>query len=360
MSGCIDQLDTHTDSTTRQKCASDLPAGLPAGISRRHMLLGSCSTVALAAAATHISGRRRESVFLARNQHYDRDLTATIHDGLIACGFAAEQVNGKRVLLKPNLVEPLREAPQISTNPTVVAATIEVFRNWGASVTVGEAPGHLRDTDLALLESGLQSVLDDTSTPFADLNYEESVWIENQGGVSPLEGFHIPATVATADLIVSLPKLKSHHWVGLTAAMKNLYGTLPGLKYGWPKNVLHYAGIPQTVYDINASLPKTITVVDGIVCMEGDGPIMGTAKEMGLIAVGTNLAATDATLARIMGLDPRRVPYLAIAADRLGPICPSKIVQQGEDWQSLVSPFRLIDYPHIQQLRDKSLAEKVT
>ena len=85
-----------------------------------------------------------------------------------------------------------------------------------------------------------------------------------------------------------MPKLKTHHWMGLTAAMKNLYGTLPGLIYGWPKNVLHYAGIPQTVVDINASLPPRIAIVDGIVCMEGDGPILGTPKPMGLLAIGLN------------------------------------------------------------------------
>ena len=101
-------------------------------------------------------------------------------------------------------------------------------------------------------------------------------------------------------MVKPLPKLKTHHWVGVTAAMKNLYGVIPGIKYGWPKNVLHYAGIPETVADINASLPKTIAVIDGIECMEGDGPIMGTPKPLGLIAISLQPAAVDATCARIM------------------------------------------------------------
>ena len=54
-----------------------------------------------------------------------------------------------------------------------------------------------------------------------------------------------------ADFVVSMPKLKTHHWVGMTASMKNFYGVLPGIKYGWPKNVLHHNGIPETVADIN-------------------------------------------------------------------------------------------------------------
>jgi uncharacterized protein (DUF362 family) len=111
--------------------------------------------------------------------------------------------------------------------------------------------------------------------------------------------------------------------MGMTATMKNLYGVLPGLVYGWPKNVLHHAGIPETVYDINASLPKLIGIVDGIDCMEGDGPILGSRKPMGLIVVGTNLPAIDATIARIMGMVPQRVPYLALVDKRLGTIVES-------------------------------------
>jgi uncharacterized protein (DUF362 family) len=148
-----------------------------------------------------------------------------------------------------------------------------------------------------------------------------------------------------------MPKLKTHHWVGLTVSLKNLYGTLPGCKYGWPKNVLHHAGIPETVVDINASLPKAITVVDGIVCMEGDGPIMGTAKPMGLVIVGTNCTAVDATCARIMGLDPTRVSYLGLASNWLGPLDERSIRQVGESWQSVESPFKVLDRPHLRWLQ---------
>ena len=143
-----------------------------------------------------------------------------------------------------------------------------------------------------------------------------------------------------ADLIVSLPKLKTHHWVGMTCACKNLYGVLPGIKYGWPKNVLHHAGIPETVHDINASLPRTITIVDGIDCMEGDGPIMGTLKRLGVVVVGLNPTAVDATCGTPDGTRPRGISYLQLAADRLGPLADGRIEQRGETWQSLATPFR--------------------
>ena len=132
--------------------------------------------------------------------------------------------------------------------------------------------------------------------------------------------------------------------------MKNMYGVIPGIVYGWPKNVLHYAGIPQSVYDINASLPRTIAIVDGILCMEGDGPIMGTAKPMGLVLVGPNAPAVDATVARLMNLRPENVSYLALAAGRLGPIDDAHIEQRGEAWQPLAQPFKILNAPHLRDL----------
>ncbi len=326
---------------------------------RREMMIGS-SLALIGSGLWYHTWRNQETVFLAGHQTYVKDLARTIRDGLHACGFAKDSIVGRRVLLKPNMVEPFRDVPQMTTHPAVVVAAVEVFRDWGADVVVGEAPGHVRDTDMALEESGIQAALAETGTQFVDLNYEDVVWTANRGGACPLDGFFFPQSVASADVVVSLPKLKTHHWVGITAAMKNLYGTLPGIKYGWPKNVLHHAGIPETVFDINASLPETIAIVDGIVCMEGDGPIMGTPKHLGLIAVGTNLPALDATLARIMGLDARRISYLALAADRLGPICPGKIRQRGDSVGSLASPFELVDFPHIQALRDQTAATKAT
>lgn len=325
----------------------------PAQPNRRALLTaGGLALVGLAGART-----LREmmlptaDVFVARNQRYDGSLVTTIRDGLAACGLGKKQFTGKRVLLKPNMVEPTRLIPHMTTHPAVIVATAEVFRSWGASVSVGEAPGHVRDTEMALVESGVSEALDDARLKFADLNYEDVAWRRNRSRVSPLPGIYFPRSVVEADYVVSLPKMKTHHWVGITCGMKNLYGTLPGIKYGWPKNVLHHNGIPETVIDINASLPSLLTIVDGIECMEGDGPIMGSMKPMGLVLVGANLPAVDATAARIMGLAPERVSYLGLAADRLGPIAEERITQRGERWQELVSPFKILDQPHLRNLR---------
>jgi uncharacterized protein (DUF362 family) len=325
----------------------------PATLDRRALLVGT-GAVAAGLIGYPIARRlftARKPVFLARGQRYGRPLAKTIRDGLLAVGFDSARLRGRRVLLKPNLVEPAREAPHLTTHPAVVLAAAEVFRGWGAEVLVGEAPGHVRDTEFALSESGMGAALQSEKIEFVDFNYSQVRSVPNAGRMSSIEQFRFPRELLEVDLLVSMPKLKTHHWVGFTAAMKNLYGTLPGQVYGWPKNVLHYAGIPQTVVDINASVPRTITVVDGILCMEGDGPIMGTPKRMGLLAVGLNPTALDATLARITGFDPRRVPYLALAEGKLGPIADWAITQRGERWQELVDPFAIIDERHLHVMR---------
>jgi len=324
-----------------------------AAFNRRKLLIAGGAAVAAAASLPVLRRalRLEAPVLVARNQRYDGPLVQTIRDGLLATGFDPATIRGKRVLLKPNLVEPTKACPQMTTRPAVVVAAAEVFRGWEAQVTVGEGPGHMRDTEMALIESGMQAALDDARLDFVDLNYSQVAWTKNRGRTCPLKGFYFPQQVVEADLVVSMPKMKTHHWVGYTGALKNLYGVIPGIKYGWPKNVLHYAGIPQTIYDINASLPKTVAIVDGILAMEGDGPIMGSAKPMGLLVVGTNSTAVDATLGRIMGFDPAKVEYLKLAANRLGPVVEDAIHQRGERWTSVASPFSILDVPALKALR---------
>jgi uncharacterized protein (DUF362 family) len=342
--------------------STDSPSSKPSNPSRRAILAAGGVAVAGLAASRAMQPRWSEptAVFVARASAYASDLTSTIRQGLEACGFDASQFARKRVLLKPNLVEPNRRIPHMTTHPAMIVAAADVFRAWGADVSVGEAPGHMRDTLFALAESGALEALREARLPFVDLNYEETTWRPNLGGFSGLEGMHFPRSIVEADIVVSLPKLKTHHWVGMTATMKNFYGVLPGIKYGWPKNVLHHNGIPETVVDINCSLPRTLGIVDGIECMEGDGPILGSLKPLGLILVGGNLPAVDATAARIMGLEPTRVSYLALAEHRLGPLDERLIEQRGEKWQSVASPFEIIDEEHLQRLRSTATGPLIT
>ena len=105
---------------------------------------------------------------------------------------------------------------------------------------------------------------------------------------------------------------------------------MPGAVYGWPKNLLHVHGIEQSIVDLTATIVPALSLVDGIVGMEGDGPIMGRPKAVDVLAMGTDLPAVDATCARLMGLHPEKMPYLSVSGAFLGNIDEGRIEQRGE------------------------------
>jgi uncharacterized protein (DUF362 family) len=193
-----------------------------------------------------------------------------------------------------------------------------------------------------LEESGLADVLYEDHIPFQDINTMEGVVLPNLGGQTRLATLTFPRVVQEVDWIVSLAKMKTHHWAGATLSMKNFFGVMPGNYYGWPKNVLHQAGIAQSILDINATLKPHFAIVDGITGMEGDGPIMGTSIHAGVLVMGRNLPAVDATCCRIMGIDPHKIEYLRKADQWLGPLHESLIEQRGESWRTVHRPFALV------------------
>ena len=168
----------------------------------------------------------------------------------------------------------------MNTDAQLIGAAAEAFLRLGAaSVTVAEGPGHHRDTELLVYETGLADQLLHRKISFVDLNRDELVKTKLQANYSGLGHLWLPRTVLASDFIVSMPKVKTHHWTGVTLSMKNMFGIVPGSRYGWPKNVLHWAGIHESILDICATVRPHFVIADGIVAMEGDGPLNGTAKK---------------------------------------------------------------------------------
>jgi uncharacterized protein (DUF362 family) len=289
------------------------------------------------------------AVHVARADDYDADLA-----GILRRQYEAFRrqvpLAGKRVVLKPNLVEYHRDKV-INTNPKIVAAVIELCRREGAAeVIVAEGPGHWRNVEYLVRASGLGDVLREHRVPFVDLNHDEPVKTPNLGRLTGLEFLYLSRTVATADVLISLPKLKTHHWAGATLSLKNLFGILPGICYGWPKNELHWRGIDNSIVDIALTRTPDLAVVDGIVGMEGDGPLNGTAKHVGALIMGSDPLAVDATCCRLMQLDPEKIAYLVLGyRKKLGLLRAAEIKQLGEAVEALAQPFETV--PHFQDLR---------
>lgn len=271
---------------------------------------------------------------------YDVDLADVIVRGLSELRV---DVRGRSVLLKPNMVE--YEAGQsINTHALMVAGAATALRRAGArEVVVGEGPGHRRDVEYLLTSTGLADHLRELRVPFVDLNHDDVREVALRSWFTGLRSIMLPASVLRADLVVSLPKLKTHHWAGMTCSMKNFFGVVPGAVYGWPKNLLHVKGIDASILDLVATVRPGLTIVDGVVGMEGDGPIMGRAKPVGMIAMGTDLAAVDATCARVIGVDPDKLVYLNAAGHFLGNVDAGRIEQRGERLERYRTNFDLID-----------------
>jgi uncharacterized protein (DUF362 family) len=161
-------------------------------------------------------------------------------------------------------------------------------------------------------------------------------------------GIYLPRTALAADVVISIARMKTHHWAGATLSMKNLFGVVPGALYGWPKNHLHQVGIGLAVAELYRIFPRSFAVVDGIVGMEGNGPIQGRAKPCGVLVMGGDLAAVDATCCGIMAIDPEKIEYLRRAAS-LGRVRVAAIEQRGETIARVRTPFELI--PKFQHLR---------
>ncbi|HUI41507.1 MAG TPA: DUF362 domain-containing protein, partial [Terriglobia bacterium] len=189
----------------------------------------------------------------------------------------------------------------------------------------------------------LRDHLGPLSGVFVDLNLDDVQCVPLKTRASRLKELCFPKTVLGADFIVSMPKMKTHHWVGATLSLKNMFGVVPGSCYGWPKNVLHWAGISRSILDINGTVRPDFAIVDGIVGMEGNGPIQGTPKAAGVLVLGDDPVAVDATSARVMGLLPERMDYLVRAGTLLGHLKEDKIRQLGESIAAVRTPFEVLD-----------------
>lgn len=302
------------------------------GTTRRRALIGGLGLAAAGVVGINAwevlrQPQRRVGVYRAA---YDAALVDVLIRGIREWPAFASRVRGARVVLKPNLVEFSALHP-INTDPRLLVALVEALRKLDAKgVTVAEGPGHRRDTEMVVEECGLGVLLRDHKIPFVDLNYDVAVNTALVAGTTGLATLPIGRTVLDTDLLISVAKMKTHHWAGATLTMKNLFGTVPGVEVGWPKNVLHYAGIEPSIVDLWTTLRPAFGIVDGIVGMEGDGPLMGSSVDFGAVVMGDDLSAVDATTARLMCLDPHKIAYIQATIKYGGSVSQRRIEQLGD------------------------------
>ena len=257
----------------------------------------------------------KSRVAVLRAGAYSENLEQLLFDGIRQFNLG---LRGRSVLLKPNLVEYIPGKP-VNTDPRLVGAAAEAFLRLGAaSVVVAEGPGHHRDTDLVVHETSLVDQLSQRKIPFVDLNRDELIKTKLRANYSGLGHLWLPRTVLASDFIVSMPKVKTHHWSGVTLSMKNMFGIVPGCRYGWPKNVLHWAGIHESILDVCATVRPHFVIADGIIAMEGDGPLNGTPKALNTILLADDPVTADSALAQLLGFNPWSIQHIREASQFIG------------------------------------------
>ena len=229
----------------------------------------------------------------------------------------AAAVSGRHVLVKPNLLTDREPDKAVTTHPALLRLVLRHLKSSGAIVSVGDSPASAANLQAVLDRTGVGAVCREAGVPFVSFEQAGADSYETDGF-----RFAIARPVAEADLIVSLPKVKSHSLTKLTAAVKNLYGAVPG----YSKTTLHrlhprpddFGRLLQAIWRV---LPPTVSIADAVVGMEGQGPANGRPVNLGFLAASADPFALDIALCRILRLRPDTIPYLKGTLHAHAPEC---------------------------------------
>lgn len=279
-------------------------------------------------------------VVLIRAESYDVDeVRRAVTRGMDLLGGAGKFAKpGQKVLLKPNLL--IGEVPDkcVTTHPAVFRAVAELFLQTGASLSFGDSPSIGSPTGAAK-KAGLLQVAEELGVPEADFRTPVDVFYEK--GLQNRK-FVIAKAVRDNDVIVSLPKLKTHAFEKYTGCVKNQFGCIPGFRKGEYHIKLPNADdFARMLVDLNGLVKPALYIMDGIMAMEGNGPRGGKPRRMGIILFSEDPIALDATVCRLIDLDPELVPTIRYGHQAgAGKFREDEIELAGDDF----SGFRLPDF----------------
>jgi len=247
---------------------------------------------------------------------------------------------GDRVLVKLNLLSAKSPEAAVTTHPAIVKATVELVQELGAIPVLGDSPGggSTAASYKALLEkTGIQAVIDKTGCEI--VRFDEAKREVAPAKAKTFKKLTLAKAVTEADVIIRLPKLKTHTLTYYTGAVKLLYGYIPGLFK--TEYHLHTANdinlFADLLLDIHETYPPALTLMDAIVGMEGAGPSNGKPRKIGLVLSSKSCTALDYVAATIAGFDPMSVPTVRLAQERgVGPARLEDVRIYGERVQPLV------------------------
>ena len=242
-------------------------------------------------------------VALVRCESYDTDqVKKAVKRGLDLLGGASEFVKAdEKILLKPNWLAADPPEKCSTTHPAVFRAVAELLQAEGAKLSFGDSPG-FQSPDAAAKRTGIGTIAAELDINLGDFKSGRETFFK-EGHQN--KRFTLANAIADNDGIISLPKMKTHGFMRATGAVKNQFGCIPGPRKGeFHVRIPDVTKFARMLVDLNACVHPRLYIMDGIMAMEGNGPRGGTPRQMNVILLSTDPIALDATMCRLMNLDP--------------------------------------------------------
>lgn len=281
-------------------------------------------------------------VSLAKCTNYnDKEVEAALRKAISAVTDLSYITEGTRVVIKPNLVSFLSPDRAATTHPVVLNALIRILNEKGAKITVGDSPGGLFNSvyvNRVYKATGMNNI------EGAVLNRNFSQSVHHSDSALRAREFAYTSYLDDADIIINLCKLKTHGMMGMSNAVKNMFGIIPGtVKPEFHFKFPNHNDFADMLIDLNESFRPALCICDAITGMEGNGPTSGTPRDIGLIAASENPYKLDLVCAKIIGLEKDNVPTLKRAFERgLAPSDAGQVVTEGDINDFIIGDFELI------------------
>lgn len=260
-----------------------------------------------------------EKVCILSCESYDYEL---VEKKIFECLDSMENIKpkvrtGSKVLVKANLLKKNSPDDAVTTHPTVVEAIVRYFQQLGCKVIVGDSPGGPFNEKSLMAVYKATGMFDVQKRTGCELNFDTSFVEVKNDEAKMLKNMKIVKAFDEVDFVVSAAKLKTHAMMTYTGAIKNLYGTIPGVtkaEYHFKMNNIE--NFANAIVDICEYVRPDLSIIDGIEGMEGDGPSSGDKRFVGLIFASENPYALDTVASKIIGIDSLSIPILRVVKER--------------------------------------------
>jgi len=267
------------------------------------------------------------TVGIKKAPHPSKQVLASLLDMLGSIDIRSDE----SVVVKPNICYHRNPQGMVVTDLRLIEAILEWLKERTSRIAAVESDNRTGSADHRVETLGLNRMLQRLDVPFANLSRERDLLTKKVGDIV----FHVPRLVAEADYVVNLPKLKTCAGMTVSLSLKNSFGLVAERN----KSSMHKS-LENILLEVNRSIRRHLIVVDGIVGMEGNGPLLGEPVQTEAIIAGTSPVSVDAACSRIMGFDPAQISHIKTCSEGgLGPLDAEKINVVGADIAAVAKPY---------------------